>query len=226
MSAHRGERAGPRPCRAAFTLLELLVAMSIIALLATLLLGVVMRARRQAHDTNCKSNLGQMWRATNVYANNNDHEMLFLNLSTPLQISNVVYKDQAVTGWGHLYPNFLPDYRVLFCPSDPVRDPIWTYGWDNWQMEEGEVRCSYGYRGRQGIMDDPEMALPLSEVDARPQKVFGCDFYGGQTRPPATHHENHINLLRCNGQVEQLNVLPAFGPEPEDFQLALEALDR
>jgi prepilin-type N-terminal cleavage/methylation domain-containing protein len=215
------------PRQEAFTLIELLVVIAIIAILAAILLTVVVGARRHARDTSCRNNLRTLWQATNQYAGpENKREIVFNNVFTPLRISNIVYKDKQPTGWGCLYPKFLPDYRVLFCPNDPARDPDWEYGWRNWETETGEVQCSYGYRGGQNILPEATTPITLSEIDRNRQKVLGCDYNETFTNPPRIHHENHTNILRCNGQVEQINRVVSFGPkDPEDFQAALDALD-
>ena len=219
----RGARRGPR---GAFTIVELMVTMGIIVLLTMLFLGVVMRARRHARDTNCKGNLTQLWKTVNYYANAND-DTLFVNLATPLRISNVVYTNQRKTGWGHLYPHYLNDHRLFYCPDDPARDPQGEeYGWRHWETEGGEVQCSYGWRGRQGLVPSEATALTLSEVERNPQKALGCDYYEPFAAPPRVHHPHHINVLRCNGAVDQVSVTPSFGPDEDDFQLALAAIDR
>jgi len=211
--------------RAAFTLLELLVSMGIIVLLTVILIPVVILARRHARDTTCKGNLTQLWKATTLYANSFDN-FLPINHTTPLRISNTCYKDAQPTGWGCLYPQFMPDNNAFFCAGDPARDIEWEYGWQNWETEDGEVQCSYGYRGRQGLVDDASTPLALARVDGNPQKIIGCDYYETFTSPARIHHSGHINVLRCNGQVEQADEIVSFGPNDEDFIQAVNVLDR
>jgi len=199
--------------------------MAVIVILAMLLLGAVMLARSQARDATCKGNLTQLWKCINLYANSH-RDLLFVNTAIPLQISNVIYTAKTITGFGFLYLNFLPDHRILFCPSDPIRDPQWEYGMENWLTDDGEVRVSYGYRGRQGFTDDPDANLSLATLDSNPTKVIMCDFYGGGTAPPGHHHESHINVTRCSGQVEAVKALPRIGHDLATSQAALDLLDK
>jgi prepilin-type N-terminal cleavage/methylation domain-containing protein len=233
MSAHRtaGLLHRARHPGRAFTLLELLIAMGVIAILVTILLPALVHARQQARDANCKNNLTQIWRCMTLYVGSPERTPLFPNHFPAMRISNVLYKERRVSGLGYAIPRYLDDYKsTLYCPNDPVRNPEWEHGWMNWHTEDGEVQCSYGYRERQGLVSDPTAEFTLAIVDKNPQKVLVAEYYEPFAGPvPRVHHKNHINLLRCNGTVEQVSQTAgyvSFGPTDADFVAALAALDK
>ena len=64
--------------RKAFTLVELLVVISIIALLLSILMPALSKVREQARTVICKSRMGQWGQYTNLYAHDNRDEIPFV----------------------------------------------------------------------------------------------------------------------------------------------------
>ena len=99
-------KRGPLRHFRAFTLLELLVAVTIIGLLAALLLMSIGRARDSARQAQCANNLRQLGVAYQMYV---DDYAEFFPPNSPLE---------GYAGMTMLGPYFGHSGKVLVCPSD------------------------------------------------------------------------------------------------------------
>jgi prepilin-type N-terminal cleavage/methylation domain-containing protein/prepilin-type processing-associated H-X9-DG protein len=92
----RPRASAARRRRAAFTLVELLVVIGIIAVLISILLPTLARARESAYRTQCMSNLRQLSMAFNIYFNQN--QLRFPRVA-PLQAGFRKHRDEDWIYW-------------------------------------------------------------------------------------------------------------------------------
>jgi len=125
------EPAPPGLCppgrRAAFTLIELLIVIAIIAVLAGLLLPVLSRAKESARSAQCLSQMRQIGLAVRLHADENDDEF-------PRSQHSAFSYGQPT--WGRAIAEQLAESAqtwtnllssVYHCPSDRRTTP-WSYG--------------------------------------------------------------------------------------------------
>lgn len=174
----------------AFTLLELLMVMAIIAVLVTLLLPLLSNARMAAQRVSCQSNMRQLTVAIVQYAADNDGQLPYCNWNNSVDDTSqygkgwlfataqfrVNYSPAILNGpWGGLahYPiegpmtgviwPYTQDLKVYHCPID---DPQFWFGteWLTSYLFNG-AECGYGGFGY------TTPGIRLGQVNSPPTKI-------------------------------------------------------
>ena len=128
-STHHGTR------RQAFTLVELLVVIGLIAVLVSLLLPVISKARSAAQSAACLSNLRQMGTAWTMYTSENRGRLMDYVWNSPTQ------PDRA---WSGYWLGVLDEYKVrgktLLCPTAASPIPF--------NNNKGQGNVNYAWSGK------------------------------------------------------------------------------
>ena len=104
--------------RAAFTLIELLLVIAIIAVLAGLLMPVVSKAKEAGRSTACLSNLRQMGIALQAYVGENNNHLPWMRDKVYGTNSVPVTNSPALSSPDIVLSNYFGATRLLRCPSD------------------------------------------------------------------------------------------------------------
>lgn len=179
----------------AFTLVELLVVIGIIALLISVLLPALQRARAASNDVKCKSNLRSIGQAMTMYANQYNGRLPATEMcGQSYSVADVNVNGLTIFWFERLMgekmlPMPMQDNResVITCPAHD--DPFVIQGWrgtpqpaadDN---RRGRFRLSYGINNFLSIADwkgtSPNFARPDGIDDDVSQKArtFGIPEY-------------------------------------------------
>lgn len=218
--------------RQAFTLTELLVAIAIIALLASLLGSGISRAKIAANTVKCGSNLRQIYLAMQSYTADNDGR-----LPGPLRGGQpaVYHRD----GYGPI-DNFLPTFLASYLdlpPAAPATSPIAKVfvcpAWQAWsknptpdesiriyiaaqsgvRMLDGTQGPPFGYPGtpplepaKIAMIDSPSKVPALYDLDRQNAPAYASD-----TRvPPTAIHGGKRNILFFDGHQETRSDIPTL----------------
>ena len=224
-----GRTHGQAP-RGAFTLLELLVVIGIVAILAALMLPALASAREASRRTACLGNLRQAAIAIQCYADDNDGSIPYgpkappftspasFYPSTGAPTSLLSIRGGAPAGLGLLLRDYLAHQpKVLFCPGadQPMNASV-----ELAKVGSNQAQCSYYYRhGGNTLLFDPlsstnapahiqldnlgnnRLGLPIRALAIDVEFLCPPGLESFNLKPTTHHRQRVVNVLFADGHV-------------------------
>lgn len=161
----------------AFTLIELLMVMAVVATLAALLLPSLARAKDRARRTECMGNLKQVSLALRFYGDDYADSLPVLPIPNPYPNGIGAYYKQLVKGYLGLGGLASPTERVFTCPSDPtirkqVNHAFTSFTFNGYEVASGDLPRITGKK--LGAIRQPDKAVLVGEWTA---------YFGGSWHP-------------------------------------------
>jgi len=202
----------------AFTLVELLVVIGIIALLISVLMPALARARGAAKAIACGSNLRQIGQAIYMYANDNKG-VLPVGRYALDSGGNMIWDTQLSRYLGrpctNLYVNSDPP-PVLKCPNDIVPRPInptairsyaMVEAGGPWGAPSGSQRVAYGVASESpnspnsGYFNKQFRTFKFTDIRQSSKVLMVAESFGTITNPNTAGHAQNALIQNPNGQL-------------------------
>ena len=232
--------------RRGFSLIELLVVISIVSLLSGMLLPALKQARECARAASCTSNLRQIGLATQMYLDDygrffpyqqpvNGGDMLwYFGLESPYNPGGAPGARHIDLTKAKLYPYLQAVHGAEVCPSYNYYSPLWrkkfdqiTDGYGLNQLLFGKSLTDLTNSLAQVVCfadaaDVNTIQPPASSAHPMLEEFYYVHPYNNQI--PTTHfrHNGRANVLFCDGHVDSM----AMAPGTLDTRLPQEKIGR
>lgn len=210
-----------------FTLVELLVVVSVIAILSAFTFSIFGNMRSRAQQAHCAHSLRQLGMATNMYLS--DHELVFFAYLQATPEGRLWYFGREPAGRtgaegereldateGPLFPYVQQVGGIEVCPSFPYESALWKPKYK---------KASWGYGFNTALsnmnvaaLDRPQRVLLFGDcaqvntfqAPATPKKPLVEEFYMIESKFKTIHfrHGTTANILFLDGHVEAMKMHP------------------
>ena len=207
----------------AFTLLELLVVVSVIAILVAILVPTIAMVRSLAKRTECASNMRQIGMAFTAYAGDSDGLALLVYTSGVHQGTYVVNNTNDTDGpWSLLWKQgFIAVPQLMYCPATADTNSACKYNTPTniWPHQPGDfTRSGYCNRPEKDAgTGSPPLALPLWSLYVN--KAIASDLCSTKSMVVYHGHKTGVNVVYGDGSVKwtQLAAMPAVLTLPSSW---------
>jgi len=229
-----------------FSLVELLLVISILMALIAMILPALNLAKEAARQVNCISNLSQMGKAHTNYASEHDDRWLDGAVQDDVNFSaySVWGNNWALRrsqdryrGHGALYQlKLVTDSRIFYCPSWTHRDAQWGScangaNQNGWPSDDDPAGCgtnriwtSYHYRTTRASpkfrsirVSDPASAAVMADAFSDPSRGINLHHGVGYS---ALFHDGHASFLNDRSKtVENKNGGSAYDSSSAGHQM-------
>lgn len=181
----------------AFTLVELLVVIGIIAVLVAILLPALQRAREQAQSVKCLSNLRQIGLAVQMYANEFDYA--FPNGESKFNGKMRGWRQFLIgPGSNITHVEYIKDTDVLHCPKNNLEKPG-SYGQVDIQ-HDGQANTGPKIAFSSTVPGwEPFNGMKLTKVDEPTNYAhIGCTSFSDGSEIPTYYPDTGASLFRVD----------------------------